>query len=143
MDGRVIQERSTSNMWNYKGHPVTEVSDMPNGTIGFVYKITNRETREWYIGKKSLYSTLTKPPLKGMKRKRKVTGESKWKEYQSSNKEVQKWLNVDKNILYYCSSKKELTHRETSVQFKLDVLQDEFALNSSILGKFFPGEITL
>jgi len=130
-------------MWNFKGHPVTEVSDMPNGTVGFVYKITNGETGQWYVGKKSLYSTLTKPPLKGMKRKRRETVESKWSSYMSSNKEVQKWLNTQKEILYCCSSKKELTHRETSVQFKLDVLQDEFALNSNILGRFFPGEITL
>jgi len=129
------------NMWNYKGHPVTEVSDMPNGTIGFVYVITNRETGKYYIGKKSLYSTLTKPPLKGMKRKRKVSAESKWKEYLSSNKEVQKWINVDKKILYYAQRKKELTYREVEVQFKLNVLEDENCLNENISGKYFLRDI--
>jgi hypothetical protein len=128
-------------MWNYKELPVSTIEDMPNNTIGFVYVITNRETGEWYIGKKSLYSTLTKPPLKGMKRKRKVTGESKWKEYQSSNKEVQKWVNVKKEILYYAQRKKELTYREVEAQFKLNVLEDKNCLNENISGKYFLRDI--
>ena len=40
--------------------------------------ITNKDTNEFYIGKKSLYSHRTLPPLKGYKRKRKVIKESKW-----------------------------------------------------------------
>jgi len=129
------------NMWNYKELPVSAIEDMPNGTIGFVYVITNRETGKYYIGKKSLYSTLTKPPLKGAKRKRKVTGESKWSSYMSSNKEVQKWINVDKKILYYAQRKKELTYREVEAQFKLNVLEDENCLNENISGKYFLRDI--
>ena len=55
--------------WHYNGKPVNELSDMPDGTIGFIYKITNKETGQFYIGKKSLYSHRTLPPLKGYKRK--------------------------------------------------------------------------
>ena len=65
---------------------ITEITDMPEGTIGFVYMITNKEDGKFYIGKKSLYSHRTLPPLKGYKRKRKVIKESNWGHYNSSNK---------------------------------------------------------
>ena len=57
--------------WTYKGQHITEISDMPDGSIGFIYKITNTETSEYYIGKKSLHNHRTLPPLKGYKRKEK------------------------------------------------------------------------
>ena len=63
---------------NMKGRVITEITDMPEGTIGFVYMITNKEDGKFYIGKKSLYSHRTLPPLKGYKRKRKVIKESNW-----------------------------------------------------------------
>ena len=78
--------------WTYNGKCITEISDMPEGTIGFIYKITNGETGQYYIGKKSLYSHRTLPPLKGYKRKRKVVKESKWIDYRSSNASVQLWF---------------------------------------------------
>ena len=37
--------------WTYQGRPITEISDMPEGTIGFIYKITNHQTGEYYVGK--------------------------------------------------------------------------------------------
>ena len=58
--------------------------------------ITNKDTNEFYIGKKSLYSHRTLPPLKGYKRKRKVIKESKWRDYSSSNKSVQGWTYLKK-----------------------------------------------
>ena len=73
----------------FEGRPVTEISDIIEGTIKFIYMITNKDTNEFYIGKKSLYSHRTLPPLKGYKRKRKVIKESKWRDYCSSNKSVQ------------------------------------------------------
>jgi hypothetical protein len=42
--------------WTYKGNYITELSDMPEGTIGFIYKITNGETGQYYIGKKNVAS---------------------------------------------------------------------------------------
>ena len=30
--------------WTYKGKSITELSDMPEGTFGFIYKITNGKT---------------------------------------------------------------------------------------------------
>ena len=47
--------------WTYRGNYITELSDMPEGTIGFIYKITNGETNEYYIGKKKCtFSNKTK-----------------------------------------------------------------------------------
>ena len=43
--------------WIYNGSFITELNDMPEGTIGFIYKITNGKTGEYYIGKKNVLST--------------------------------------------------------------------------------------
>ncbi len=132
----------THNIWNYKGLPVTEIQDMPEGSVGFVYVITDRETGKYYIGKKSLYSTVRKPPLKGYKRKRVITKESNWKVYQSSSKEVQSWIDPERKILTYCKSKKELTYREIEALIKMNVLEDDASLNENISGKFFKHEFS-
>jgi len=140
--------------WSYQGRAITEISDMPEGTIGFIYKITNHQTGEYYIGKKSLYSHRTLPPLKGYKRKRKVIKESKWKDYRSSNTSVQMWFHeneaarlanneaeindsLELKILRFCKTPKSLTYYEVEELFHHRVLQDELSLNDNILGKFF------
>ena len=127
--------------WYYEGKVITELSDMPEGSIGFIYKITNKETRQFYIGKKSLYSRRTLPPLKGYKRKRKVIKESKWVNYNSSNKEVQGWGEVYKQILRFCFTKKALTYYELKEQFRHDCLEREESLNDNLLGKFFKKDL--
>lgn len=140
--------------WTYNGISITEISDMPEGTIGFIYKITNGETGQYYIGKKSLYSHRTLPPLKGYKRKRKVVKESKWVDYRSSNPSVQLWFHsneaaleqeprgeindtLELKILRFCKTKKALTYYELQEQFSHNVLADELSLNDNLLGKFF------
>ena len=140
--------------WTYQSKPITEISDMPEGTIGFIYKITNGETGQYYIGKKSLYSHRTLPPLKGYKRKRKVIKESKWVDYRSSNAKVQLWFHeneaaklednrekindsLELKILRLCSTPKSLTYYEVQELFLHRVLEDELSLNDNILGKFF------
>ena len=127
--------------WYYEGKVITELSDMPEGSIGFIYKITNKETNQFYIGKKSLYSRRTLPPLKGYKRKRKVIKESKWVNYNSSNKEVQGWGEVYKQILRFCFTKKALTYYEIKEQFRHDCLEREESLNDNLLGKFFKKDL--
>jgi hypothetical protein len=130
-----------NNYWSYKGRIVNAIEDLPIGTIGFVYMISSIETGEYYIGKKNLYSYRTLPPLKGQKRKRKVTKESNWKEYMSSNPEVQQWRTYTKEILECCNTPKELTFRETEALFCLKTMEDERSLNSNILGKFYPKDV--
>jgi len=145
--------------WNYQGRTITEISDMPEGTIGFIYKITNHQTGEYYIGKKSLYAKRTLPPLKGYKRKRKVVKESKWLDYRSSNTAVQLWFHenevlreqgkqgindqLELKILRFCKTPKSLTYYEVEELFQNKVLEDKLSLNDNILGKFFRKDLDI
>ena len=149
--------------WTYKGKLITELSDMPEDVFGFIYKITNGKTDEYYIGKKQVVSVrkrnfgkkeIASLEDKRMKKYEMVTKESDWKEYRSSNKTVKGWfdendklLKEDKRddindqlkleILRFCSNKKSLTYYELQEQFSYDVLADESSLNDNLLGKFF------
>lgn len=123
--------------WIYRTTEIKELFQVPDKAIGFIYLITNTDTNQWYIGKKSLYSHITKPPLKGYKRKRKVTKESDWKTYMSSSDIVKDWQNTTKEILEFAFSKKELTYLETKYLFKFDALEDDYCVNNNILGKFY------
>lgn len=138
--------------WIYKGSYITELSDMPEGTIGFIYKITNGETGQYYIGKKNVASIRKRNfgkkesallTDKRMKRYEMVTKESDWKTYRSSNKNVSDWFINESNdklhleILRFCTSTKSLTYYELQEQFAHNVLVDEKALNDNLLGKFF------
>ena len=149
--------------WTYKGQLITELSDMPENVFGFIYKITNGKTDEYYIGKKQVLSVrkrnfgkreIAALEDKRMKKYEYVTKESDWKEYRSSNKVVKGWfdenetaLNEGRNndindrlelrILRFCSNKKSLTYYELQEQFAHDVLADEDSLNDNLLGKFF------
>jgi hypothetical protein len=138
--------------WIYNGSFITELNDMPKGTIGFIYKITNGKTGEYYIGKKNVLSTRKRKfgkkeiallTDKRLKTYEMVISESDWKSYRSSNKHVQEWFKDKENdqlelrILRFCSSTKSLTYYELQEQFSHDVLGDKRALNDNLLGKFF------
>lgn len=127
-------------MWKFNNTEVTDISQVPTGAVGFIYVIQNKDTGEYYIGKKSLYSTRTLPPLKGTRRKRKVTKESDWLTYQSSSQKVKEWISPKKAILVWCYSKKELTYEETRALMCYRTMEDERSLNENILGKFFKYE---
>lgn len=127
-------------MWLYNKKEVTDITAVPEGAVGFIYLIQNSETGEYYIGKKSLYSTRTLPPLKGYKRKRKVTKESDWLTYQSSSQKVKQWISPKKAILKWCYSKKEMTYEETKALMCYNTMEDSTSLNENILGKFFKFE---
>jgi len=130
-------------MWLFKNTEVNNISDIPEGVVGFVYLISNEKTGEWYVGKKSLYSTRSLPPLKGYKRKRKVTKQSNWLTYQSSSQTVKEWFSPKKYILKYCYSQKEMTYQEIKALMCSDALEDSKCLNENISGKFFKGEFSL
>ena len=149
--------------WTYQGRCITELSDMPEGTFGFIYKITNGKTGEYYIGKKQVVSIrkrkfgkreIAKLQDKRMKRYEMVEKESDWHEYRSSNPTVKLWFHENKTalledrrgdindrlelkILKFCKNKKALTYYELQEQFSHDVLADELSLNDNLLGKFF------
>ena len=150
--------------WTYQGRVINELSDMPKGTHGFIYKITNGQTGEYYVGKKQVVSVrkrkfgkkeIAKLTDKRMKRYEMVTKESKWQDYRSSNKTVSDWFDkdgranpssndrIELKILKFCSNKKSLTYYELQEQFSHDVLSDELSLNDNLLGKFFRKDLDI
>ena len=141
--------------WKYNGNEITDVSQLPSNTHGFIYKITHIPSGKAYIGKKVLQFhrkvKLTKKDLliyegqPGRKPKYKLKiKESDWKTYYGSNKTLTELINNEpvenfkRTILKLATTKKLLTYYETQHQFVNQVLErpDEF-FNDNILGKFF------
>jgi|TARA_B110000902_G_scaffold36919_1_gene38943 hypothetical protein len=121
--------------WTYQGTPVEEI---PDNYIGFVYLITNLADGKKYIGKKLAKFKKTRPPLKGKKRKRKSLVESDWRDYWGSSEH----LLVDvthlgtakfsREILYFCTSRAELSYLEAREQFDRKVLETDEYYNGII-----------
>ena len=141
-------------MWLYKDKEVALIEDMPQGTIGFIYKITHLPTGRAYIGRKilqhSLKKKLTKKELAeqtGPGRKpttKRVVKESDWKTYYGSSKPFLALVKENpkedfkREILRYVSSKKLLTYYETKELFVNEVLeQPDTFYNDNIASKFF------
>lgn len=131
--------------WTYNKQPMLTLEDFPEDVIGFIYKVEFSNGMK-YIGKKGLYSHTTKPPLKGKKRRRKVTKESTWKKYFGSLQKHEDFAKIkrggimvtDRKILYLCTTKWDMTYYETRFQFISDCLLRENYYNRNILGKFYP-----
>ena len=141
--------------WKYNNKDVTDISQFPPNTFGFIYIITHLPSQKSYIGKKVLYHNrkvkLTKKELKlyegarGRKPTHKHTSkESDWKTYWGSNKILLALVksepeeNFKREVLVCAPSKKLLTYYECKFLFIYQVLEkpDEF-FNDNILGKFF------
>lgn len=123
--------------WLYKNKEINTIKDLSDNKLeGFIYLLILKDGTK-YIGKKNFYSTITKPPLKGKKRKRKITKESNWLTYCSSQKHIDKNNIQQKHILCLCETKRELTYKEVKYQFQFNVLEDKDFLNKNILGKFY------
>jgi len=110
----------------------------PQDSQGFVYCITNLAFNRRYIGKKNFWSTRSLPPLKGRKRKRRVTIETDWQSYWGSNAQLLRdvhTLGVDafrRDILYVCRTKSDMSYIETRTQFQLGVLHSDEYYNEFI-----------
>ena len=121
--------------WYYNDNPVDE---LPEGTVGFVYLITNLTNNRKYIGKKLASFRKTKPPLKGRKNKRRTTVESDWRTYFGSSDELNadvEQLGTEKfkrEILFYCTSKSQLSYVEAREQFNHKVLESDEYYNGHI-----------
>ena len=122
-------------IWLYKNKEVTEI---PAEFIGFVYLITNITNDRRYIGKKLTQFKRSKKPLKGKVNKRRYTVESDWKDYYGSSDELSadvELLGKDKfkrEILFWCSSKSELSYIEAREQFTNKVLESKRWYNGHI-----------
>ena len=147
--------------WTYKGKTVTEISDMPEGTYGFIYETTHRPTGQKYLGKKVLFfernKRLGKRALEALREERKAKGiggrtplkqkvitESDWKDYYGSHKEILKLvketspMEFERKILCYVPNKKLLTYFECKYLFINEVLEERNTyINDNVLGKFY------
>ena len=140
---------------NTNGEIISNISDFPDNTFGFVYRVVHKPTGKAYIGKKVLYFNrkvkLTKKDLAmyegvvGRKPSYKLAiKESNWKDYWGSNKLLKEVMdlepidNFERHIIKTAPNKKLLTYYETKYQFVYQVLENpnEY-FNDNILGKFF------
>ena len=153
--------------WTDNGRLITEISDMPTGTYGFIYETIHKPTGKKYIGKKVLYfernKRLGKRALEALKEERKAKGiggrtplkqkvitESDWKEYYGSHKEILKLvkegspLDFERRILCYVPNKKLLTYFECKYLFINEVLENrDNYINDNVLGKFYRKDFNL
>ena len=141
--------------WLYNEVAIEDISQFPENTYGFVYKVTHTPTGKSYIGKKVLYfnkktklgkkEIATQKTGPGRKPTTKiVTKESDWKTYYGSEPEIKTLLAENKHnefekvILKLVDNKKLLTYIEIKYQFIFEVLeQPDKWFNHNILGKFF------
>ena len=121
--------------WTYNNILVDE---LPEGCEGLVYLITNLTNDKKYIGKKLARFKKTKPPLKGKKNKRRSTVESDWRDYWGSSDRLNEDVallgpsNFTREILYYCTSRSELSYLEAREQFDRKVLETDEYYNGII-----------
>lgn len=135
------------------------INDFPENSVGFVYKITHKESKRYYIGKKILFNNtkqnLTKKELaeqtgRGRRSTKKVvTKESNWKDYWGSSKEFLNYVKTEgkdkfkREILEVSFNKKHQTYTELKYLFKYDVLTDILSFNDNISGKYFRKDLVL
>ena len=141
--------------WTYKKEIIENISQFPENTYGFVYKINHLPSKKSYIGKKILYhQRKVKLGKKELAQYEGVVGrrpayklaikESNWKDYWGSSKSLLEVLNNEpksnftKDIIILAPTKKLLTYYETQALFLYRVLEEpEMYFNDNILGKFF------
>ena len=144
--------------WLYNGKEITDISQFPSDTFGFIYEVITPEGKK-YVGKKVLYHNqkkkLTKVELseqtgRGRRKTFKIVQkESDWKRYYGSNSHLKNQISkgevtlesLKKQIIQTASNKKHLTYLETKYLFQLEVLEKpDLYYNDNILGKFFTSD---
>ena len=157
----------TNPTWWYQGRMITDISDMPKGTYGFIYETKHIPTGIKYIGKKVLFfernKRLGKRALEELRLERKEKGiggrtpakkkiitESDWETYYGSQKEILKLVregepkDFTRTILEFVPTKKLLTYYECKHLFINEVLEtrDNY-INDNVLGKFYRKDFNL
>ena len=147
--------------WLYNEKEVTDISQFPSNTFGFVYEVITPKGKK-YIGKKVLFHNqkkkLTKVELaeqtgRGRRKTFKVIQkESDWKKYFGSNTHLKNQISkgevtlgdLRKQIIEVAFTKKHLTYLETKILFQLEVLEKPGEYyNDNILGKFFTSDFDI
>jgi hypothetical protein len=115
-------------MWYYQNEEFDPSPEDIKPHAGFIYIITEKQTGMKYIGKKLLWRTIKRPPLKGKKRKRLEVVQSDWKTYFGSSENVKLLVETlggdafHREILMFGKGKGELSYLEAKEQFDRDVL---------------------
>jgi len=144
--------------WLYNGKEITDISQFPQNTFGFVYEVITPKGKK-YIGKKVLFHNVKKKLTKvelseqtGRGRKktfRVIQKESDWKKYYGSNSHLKNQINskevtledLRKQVIEVAFNKKHLTYLETKHLFQMEVLEKpDLYYNDNILGKFFTSD---
>jgi hypothetical protein len=120
--------------WLYRGKEITEI---PEGVIGFVYLITNLKDRRQYIGKKNMFFSRLKK-VKNKAHKKRIKYESDWKDYWSSSDALKRDVeslgahNFEREIIWLCTNKAQLNYLELREQIDRRVLETNDYYNEQI-----------
>lgn len=150
------------NKWYYNNQEINSIDDMKKyepKVFGFVYHLTlcdknSKEPLLYYIGKKNIYSVISKTatkkefesnPKSYFQRKKMKNGtwkyyktiinESNWKNYFSSNsfiKENKNNYDIKREILLFSTNDSDLTYREAKEIMCSEALDNNLYLNDSI-----------
>ena len=140
-------------MWLYQNKEIKELTDMPEGSFGFIYEVTHLPTGKKYLGRKQLIS-VTKKALgkkelalitdKRSSKKKTVIKETDWKTYHGSHPEMKqlikenKQLEFTREILMFVPTKKQLTYYEDKYLYMKGVIEPGSTYyNDNISGRFF------
>jgi hypothetical protein len=120
-------------MWVYQNIPIDQI-EIPKNSIGFLYKITHLPSGKWYIGRKMLTASKTKV-VKGVKKKMRV--ENDWKDYWSSNTEIQELAKTSpddfkREILIFVPTKAAMIYSEEFLLYKTGAMFDPLCYNGNI-----------
>jgi len=138
----MAEEGVYENPWIYEGKPFT--SDDIGDQFGFVYRITNIQTGQQYIGRKYFYQK--RKPRGG---KRRVTSESDWRRYYGSSEDLKQDIrrmgreNFKREILSTHPTPGRVNYEETRQLFARGVLTESLEdgtpafYNSNILGRYY------
>ena len=138
-----------SKVWLYEGNPYDpEFEEIPPEYVGFVYRITDTETGEKYIGQKRFRKTKTLPITKTRKRRKKTLVESDWRVYYSSSTIIKQAVTeglsdrYSREILRFGYSKGDLNYLEMFLQVQHNVLFRDDYLNGIINARIHKKHVT-
>ena len=118
-------------VWLYEN---TQIQELPEDCVGFVYLITNNLTGRKYIGKKLAKFSKTSYKIvklkNGNKKRKRIKSkiDSDWQLYYGSNDQLNRDIaelgadNFTREILFYCPSKAACSYIEAREQFNHKVL---------------------
>ena len=122
----------------------TQIEELPDDCVGYVYLITNNVSGRKYIGKKlAKFAKTTYKVVKlknGTKKRKKIRSklDSDWLTYYGSNHELIKDVeelgaeNFTREILFFCNSKAACSYIEAREQFNHKVLESDDYYNGHI-----------